>query len=39
MKYFENEYEVHLSKIEASEIEIADISKKCEIDISNHIML
>ena len=35
MKLFENDYEVNLSKKEASEIEIIDISKNCEIEISD----
>jgi hypothetical protein len=35
MKLFENEYEVNISKKEASEIEISNISKKCEISISD----
>lgn len=35
MKLFEEEYEVHLSKKEASEIEIKDISEKCEIEVSD----
>jgi hypothetical protein len=35
MKIFEDEYEVNLSKKEASEIEITDISNKCEIEISD----
>lgn len=35
MKLFENDFEVNLSKKEASEIEITDISKNCEIEISD----
>lgn len=29
MKLFENDYEVNLSKKEASEVEISEISKNC----------
>ena len=35
MKLFEEEYEVNLSKKEASEINIKDISENCEIEISD----
>lgn len=35
MNLFEKDYDVHLTKQEASEIQIADISKHCEIEISD----
>ncbi len=35
MTLFSEDYEVHLTKKEASEIEIAEISKDCEIEISD----
>jgi len=38
MKLFENDYEVNLSKKEASEIEVSDISKNCEIEISDQVL-
>tara|TARA_B100000929_G_C15229032_1_gene325564 strand:+ start:295 stop:564 length:270 start_codon:yes stop_codon:yes gene_type:complete len=35
MTLFSEDYEVHLTKKEASEIDIAEIAKNCEIEISD----